>query len=107
MICDSCKVDRLVSDFINNQKFCYQCMYRIKMGNTVEKQIPKPSYCRTCGSEIIQKENEKKRQRTIFCSCDCAERGHKEQVNNHWTRKVGSEHACKITGEFKWNTDQQ
>lgn len=88
MICDNCKIERLVTDFINNQKFCYHCVYRIKLQKMTEKRTPKPSLCRTCGNQVIQLENQKKRQRSVFCSRDCAQKGHKEQLINHWSRKI-------------------
>lgn len=106
MICDNCKVDRLVIDFIKNQKFCYHCEYRIKLQKTRKKRTPKPQLCRICNKEIIYKETLKKRQRTVFCSCECAEKGHKELTNNHWTRKV-QKNSWHAGGEGKWNLNQR
>jgi hypothetical protein len=94
MICDSCKVDRLLSDFINNQKFCYKCIYMEKMKKSSEKRKKKPIFCRTCGKKIINDKNDKKIPRTVFCSCVCAKEGHKKQVNNYWTRKVHHDQSC-------------
>jgi len=88
MICDNCKIKRLVTDFINNQKFCYQCMYRIKLSKATENRMEKPTLCRCCNKEVIQQENIKKRQRTVFCSQECALQGHKQQLKNHWTRQT-------------------
>jgi hypothetical protein len=88
MICDNCKIERLSSDFINNQNFCYHCMYRIRVQKASGIRTREVRYCRTCGDEIIHEENQKKRQRTVYCSCECAAKGHKHQLNNHWTRKV-------------------
>lgn len=88
MICDNCKVERLITDFINNQKFCYRCEYRIKLEKSTEKRTKKPALCRTCGNEVTIESDAKKRQRTVFCSCECAEKGHKEQLNKYWTRKI-------------------
>jgi hypothetical protein len=79
----------LVTDFIKSENICYKCMYRQKIEKTIEKRTSNPTHCRTCGNEIINKKNLKKRQRTVFCSCECAEKGHKHQLNNHWTRQVG------------------
>jgi len=107
MICDSCKIDRLVTDFINNQKFCYHCVYRIKLEKSTEKRTPKPLLCRTCGKEVIRLENQKKRQRTVFCSCECAEKGHKEKIKNYWTRKACATNSWKAGGEGKWNINQK
>jgi len=87
MICDNCKIDLLVTDFINNQKFCYHCEYRKRLEKNMGKRTPKPTLCRMCGAEVVKKENLRKRQRTVFCSSKCADKGQKEQSNNHWTRK--------------------
>lgn len=88
MICDSCKIDRLVTDFIKNQKFCYRCEYQKKIEKTTGKRTPNPTFCRMCGKQVVRIENLKKRQRTVFCSYECAEKGHKKLIKNHWTRKV-------------------
>jgi len=91
MICDSCKIDRFIDDFINSENICYRCMYRIKLQKTQEKQTPERTFCRTCGEEVLIKKDLKKRQRTVFCSCACAAKGHKKQLNNHWTRAIRRE----------------
>lgn len=93
MICDNCKVDKLVTDFINNQKFCYRCEYQKKLEKTPKKQTPKPTFCRMCGKEVKHQENLKKRQRTVFCCEQCALSGHRELTKNYWCRKV-SNHNC-------------
>jgi hypothetical protein len=90
MICDSCKIDRLVNDFVNKSNICYKCVYQEKLEKMGKKRTRKVNFCRMCGKEVIHKENFKKRQRTVFCSCECAEKGHKELINNHWTRIVRS-----------------
>lgn len=90
MICGNCKIDRLVSDYINNQKFCYHCIYRIKLQKNVENRTEKPKLCRVCNTEIKREKSQKKRQRTIFCSEECALKGHKKQLDNYWTRKIPS-----------------
>ena len=107
MICGNCQIDKLVTDFINNQKFCYQCEYRIKLEKTPKKRTPNSTLCRMCGNEVIHKKNLKKRQRTVFCSCECAEKGHKELINNHWTRKARTGNSWRAGGEGKWNTNQK
>ena len=91
MICDNCKTDMLIGDFINNQNICYRCVYRLKLEKTSEKQTPERMFCRACDEEILTNKNLKKRQRTVFCSCACAAKGHKQQLNNHWTRKIRKE----------------
>ncbi len=90
MICDNCKIDREVKDFINNQKYCYRCEYQKKLKKTGKKRTKKPICCRMCKKEIFHIENARKRQRTIFCSCECAEKGHKELIQSHWTRQARS-----------------
>lgn len=90
MICDNCKIERLVTDFIKNQKYCYRCEYQIKLSKTPKKRTKKQKLCRVCQKEITQTENVKKRQRDVFCSHQCAQKGHEEQLKNHWTRLVGS-----------------
>ena len=87
MICDNCKIDRLVTDFINNQKFCYHCEYQIKIQKTPENRKSKPKICRICEKDIIYDYSLRKRQRNVFCSYECAEIGHNDQINKHWTRK--------------------
>lgn len=88
MICNSCKIDRLITDFLNKSDICYKCVYRKKTEKPLEKQTSKTPACRMCGKEIVIIKNLKKRQRTVFCSDDCAEEGHKECNRNYWTRKV-------------------
>jgi len=90
MLCENCNIDRSDNDFVNNQKYCYHCMYLIKMSNDSQVRKHKSSHCRNCGKAVIKKEHVRKRQRTIFCSKECAEEGHKEQLSNHWTRQVKS-----------------
>jgi len=88
MFCENCKHELNESDFVNNQKFCYKCVFRIKQQKIEETRKSHKRICRECGKEIIVATDEKKRQRNIFCSQVCAEIGHKKQLNNHWTRKV-------------------
>jgi len=88
MICVNCKKDKLVNDFIKNENICYKCVFQKKLENSVQFRNVKPMNCRSCGKKIFHKENVKKRQRTIFCSLECAQQGHRDQTNNHWTRKI-------------------
>lgn len=88
MICDNCKVDRDSKDFIKNQKFCYRCEYRKKVEKSPETRNKKIIVCRMCDKEIVRKKDIKKRQRSVFCSNECALKGHKELSNNHWTRQI-------------------
>ena len=66
MICGNCQIDKLVTDFINNQKFCYQCEYRIKLEKTPKKRTPNSTLCRMCGNEVIQKKNLKNTKTSQF-----------------------------------------
>ncbi len=88
MICDSCKKDKLVSDFINNNKCCYRCEYQKRSQKIHENKMKKKLKCRMCNKEFFHKEGLKKRQRDVFCSKECAEAGHKDLIKNHWTRQV-------------------
>lgn len=121
MLCDNCKIDRLVSDFINSKNICYKCMYRIKVEKSKENRTSESRYCkecgygknicyrcvyrmkleacsekkkeksytcRTCKCAFTPASDQKKRQRTVFCSEECAKKGHQNQLNNHWTRRI-------------------
>jgi hypothetical protein len=98
LICNICKCEKLITDFINSENICYKCIYREKLEKSTGKRTEKVLNCRACGNEIILKKNAKKRQRTVFCSYECAEKGHKHQLNNHWTRKV-SQNGETINGK--------
>ncbi len=102
MICDNCKLERLVDDFINNQKFCYHCTYRIKTEKRTEIRKENELICRCCENKFIIDKSQKKRQRTVFCSKECAQKGHKNQLNNHWTRKIRKENPCNSGVRNKW-----
>lgn len=91
MLCDNCHIDKQEKDFINNQKFCYQCEYKLKIKKIAETRKEDTHKCRTCGKHFVLIENLKKRQRSYFCSEACAKLGHKAQLNNHWTRKIRKE----------------
>lgn len=90
MICDSCKIDKLDNDFINNKNICFRCVYREKIEKIKERRTRKQCYCRVCGTQVHHQQNLKKRQRTVFCSSECAKKGHKEATSNYWTRKIRS-----------------
>ena len=107
MFCDSCKVDRLISDFINKQNICYKCMYRKKLQEAPQKRTSKDQTCRTCGARVLHKKNEKKRQRTVFCSPECATKGHQIQLNNHWTRRIRSRPTYSKKEGHIWNSSQK
>ena len=86
MICDCCKKDKLVSDFIKNKNICCQCTYQIKLKKSLENRTEKVRRCRICKNEIIHQKNAGKRQRDVFCSKECALKGHQEQIDNYWAR---------------------
>jgi len=96
MICLKCNEPKTESDFIKNQEFCYKCEYRIKLKKIQSLETPKKRICRFCSKEIIHKRNWKKRQRTIYCSQECAEEGHKKLIYSHWTRHI------KTEGTISW-----
>lgn len=98
MICDNCKTERLITDFINNQKFCFRCEYQKKLEKIPQKRTSKPIFCRVCGKRVIHQEDLKKRQRTVFCSLECAQIGHKTLTSNHWTRQVRNNPSLRPLG---------
>jgi hypothetical protein len=88
MFCDNCKKERLEKDFINNQKFCYRCEYRKKKEKTTEKRIKKDLVCRQCQQVFYRNKEKGGSKRTVFCSMECAEKGHKESIKRHWTKRI-------------------
>ena len=96
MICDNCKRERLITDFINNHKFCYKCVYRKKLTKSTGKRTERLTFCRICHKQIINEKDQQKRQRTIFCSCQCAAKGHKDQLNNYWIRKIRTDSKAGV-----------
>ena len=85
MICDNCNIDREDSDFIKSQKFCYRCEYQKKVEKTPKKKIKKLGPCRVCGGKIPVQEILTQQQRSVFCSAQCADMGHREFTKNYWT----------------------
>jgi len=63
-------------------------MYQIKLQNSKEKRTKKGFLCRCCGIEFAIDKTSKKRQRSVFCSEECAHKGHVEQKNNYWINKI-------------------
>ena len=90
MICSCCKIDKLITDFINNNNICYKCVYQKKLEKTPKKRTRKQIVCRICGDMVSHQEEVKKRQRTVFCSQECAKKGHQEKTSNYWTRTIRS-----------------
>ena len=87
MICENCKKDLKNTDFILNQPHCYKCMYSLKC-NAVRKVKSKEFKCKCCGNKFRQDETVNKRQRNVYCSNECALKGHKQQRSIHWTRVI-------------------
>ncbi len=87
MICDNCKVDKLVNDFLNNSNICYKCIYQKKIEKTGEMRTEKQIPCRNCGKNLIMDKNSKKRQRTIFCCHECACWGYRNLTKNYLYKK--------------------
>ena len=86
MLCGICKIEKKESDFINSKDVCYKCLYQIKKQKPAKKNAPKK--CRICHAEIAIPSDSKKRNRTIFCSVECAKEGHRDQIDQHWTRRI-------------------
>ena len=95
-------MERLEKDFMNNQKFCYRCVYRIKVEKNSKIKPPYTFKCRACRKEVTHRAGEKKRQRTVYCSYECAEIAHNKQINNHWTKKIHVTDVCNLSEEDKW-----
>ena len=89
MICTRCNKDHPDKDFLLKKTICYHCVYEIKSKDKKSQTITR-NHCRNCGEEIFFDPTAKKRQRSVFCSKECAFEGHKEMSNNHWTRKLRS-----------------
>jgi len=87
MICENCLQIKEQNCFLKDQKICFHCVYKIKTSKKVLK-TEKVKYCRVCKKELNYDENARKRQRNVFCSLECAEKGHKDLNLNHWTRKL-------------------
>lgn len=109
MICDRCNIERLITDFLKNHKFCYKCVYQEKIIKSKEKRTKKGFLCRCCGIEFFIDKTSKKRQRSVFCSQECALKGHKEQTNNYWTRKIKTDGfgAYGRKENKKWKINQK
>lgn len=89
MLCEKCNIDKEEKDFVNNKKLCFRCEYQEKLKKTPKNQdVQCPMICRMCGNKFTHKKDLKKRQRTVFCSLECAQKGQKELNNNYWTRKL-------------------
>ncbi len=88
MICEKCLKFKNHNDFLMNNKVCYQCVYKNKL--EIEKENKKKNLCRICKRKIYVDETLKKRQRNVFCSPECALRGHKLSSQSYWTRLLRS-----------------
>lgn len=94
MLCETCLEIREDKDFFNGNKICYKCIYKSKIKD-INKDKPS-NFCRICAKEVFFDKNAKKRQRNVFCSKECATKGHKNLLKNHWTRKLKDNPATKI-----------
>lgn len=88
MICKFCNTERRAKDFMKNQLYCYRCEYHLKVQKFIHKQRNTNVVCRTCGIELIKQENIHRRQRTIFCSEECAKEGHQNKIDTYWTNQI-------------------
>jgi hypothetical protein len=90
MICENCKNEREQKDFLLNQPYCCRCMYELKL-KAYKKRISSEKQhkiCRNCNKEFGFDKDLKQRQRDVYCSLECALKGHIEIRNNYWTRKL-------------------
>lgn len=103
MICPACQCQREQKDFIRAQVKCYRCSYQEKLQLLREhKAEKKKNFCAVCQKEIKTDDKLKKRQRNVYCSLGCAEKAHKQHVNNHWTKRFRKEFKMKFQGKI-WN----
>lgn len=87
MICPSCNEKCEASDFLPNQDICFRCMYKAKKLAVIIEKKEKKTFCKMCKKEIVRDEESRKRQRNVYCSQECAKKGHKNTNDNFWTRK--------------------
>ncbi len=92
MICPNCSKECLPSDFLPKQTDCYRCVYKSKNVVKAETKKKKECLCKICGDEITNDKDVKKRQRNVYCSEQCAQKGHKNTNENYWTRKFREAH---------------
>ncbi len=84
MLCRECLGDKEERDFIGKEAtMCYRCLYKNKV--LVAK---KKNKCRECGKKFLYERKGSGNQRYIYCSIECADIGHKKQVNQSWTRQL-------------------
>jgi hypothetical protein len=95
MICPNCNRSCLAADFMKNQTVCYKCSYEMKKLGIEQKNEDLGHLCKVCGNKIILDKNAKKKQRSVYCSEDCALKGHKCVNSNYWTRKFREAHPLK------------
>lgn len=63
-------------------------MYRIKQQKNTENRKSKKMICRICDREIVHIKNQIGRQRSVFCSEECAKKGHQQMIKDYWTRRI-------------------
>jgi hypothetical protein len=88
MKCSRCACERLEKDFLLKHPYCFHCMYDLKKVKENPIKTKKIYYCLICKNEIKKHKNLKTRRRIYYCSQECAKIGHKEKINNHWSKKV-------------------
>ena len=98
MICEKCLKEKEQKFFLNGQTCCFSCVYQMKTSKN-NKKIVKQKFCRGCKKEMFRDEKSKKRQRNVYCSLECSDRGYKEQRQNYWTRKV---QVCPVEVSHTW-----
>ena len=83
MLCEECKKDKEPKEFILRQRNCYKCIYKKKIKACKEKK----KICQEC-QKIIKFSFSKNKQRSKYCSEECARIAQKRQNDNYWTKKL-------------------
>ena len=94
MICEVCLVVREERDFFKESKICYKCIYKQKL--SIANEGKPRNYCKVCAKEVFFDKEAKKRQRNVFCSPECAKKGHKQLLKDHWTKQLKRNPATKV-----------
>jgi hypothetical protein len=74
--CRKCGRECEESDFVNESNDCYKCIYKEKVKNSILDK--KTKVCRICNEKCGK-------NRSVYCSDECAKTGEREQKAQHWT----------------------
>ena len=78
MICCQCKEDRNENDFLLENKSCYKCVYKKKLG-----KIKITRKCRVCNELLAG-------NKWAYCSDECSSAGWAKQKKDYWVNHVKS-----------------